>query len=298
MNNGNLGDIIHRVDRPETANKFSAGFDGVSADYFKTMGIPLLRGRTLTAADNHPDAPKVMVVSSGLVDLLFDKKEDPIGPRLFFKGAAWEIAGVVGGIRRYAMEVNPVPQIYHAQAFFPWQTHYVVRTQLLPLSLAAQVRDAVRRVDPNQPIADLSTMEIAARNTLRGRTTMLALLGLFAGVALLLACIGLYGVMAYSVSQRTRELGIRLALGASSRPVLHLVLDQGLKLIVIGLVLGAIGAGFANQIIASQLYGVQRLDPLVFCGVAVLLLGVGTLACWLPARRATKVDPMVALRSE
>ncbi len=299
MNNRNyMGDVIHRVDRPDTANKFNAGFDGVSAGFFQAMGIPLLRGRALTGADNRADAPKVMVVNSALIGQLFDKGEDPLGARLFFKGEPWEIVGIVGDIRRFAMEARPSPQVFFAQAFFPWSTNYVVRTQLPPLSLATQIRSAVRKVDTDQPIANLSTLELAARSTMRGRTIMLTLLGLFAGVALLLACIGIYGVMAYSVSQRTRELGIRLALGATRHEVIRLVITHGLKLVFLGLALGAIGAGFANQIIASQLYDVQRLDPAVFIGVAIILLSVALLACWLPARRATKVDPMTALRAE
>ena len=154
------------------------------------------------------------------------------------------------------------------------------------------------RVDPNQPIATVSTLNAAAALSMRGRTTMLTLLGLFASVALLLACIGLYGVTAYSVGQRTRELGVRIALGATAQNVLQLVLRDGLRQIVIGLVLGLIGAGFASQILASQLYGVDRIDPIVFAGVALALLLAGALACWLPARRATKVNPIEALRAE
>jgi putative ABC transport system permease protein len=292
------GDFIHRMDRPETADKNNTGFDAVSPDFFKAMGIPLIRGRVLTPADNHPDAPRVMVVNSVFVERWFDEGEDPIGAQLFFKGAAWEIVGVVGSVRRFALEGRPSPQVYHAQAFFPWYTHYVVPTSLPPLSLGAQVRQAVRRVDSDQPIANLSTPEIAARNTLRGRTTVLLLIGAFAGVALLLACIGIYGVMAYAVAQRTRELGIRLALGAATRDVIHLILHDGLRLLLLGVVLGAVGAGFASQILAAQLYEVGRFDPAVFAGVAVTLVAAGFLACWLPARRATKVDPIIALRAE
>ena len=299
MNNRQyMGDIIHRVDRPDTANRFNAGFDGVSAGFFKAMGIPLLRGRVLTDADNRVDAPKVMVVNPALVGQMFDAGEDPLGARLFFKGEPWEIVGIVGDIRRFAMEARPSPQVFFAQAFFPWSTNYVVRTQLPPLSLAAQVRSAVRNVNSDQPVANISTLELAARSTLRGRTIMLTLLGLFAGMALLLACIGIYGVMAYSVSQRTRELGIRLALGATRYDVIRLVITNGLRLVFFGLALGAVGAGFADQVIASQLYDVQRLDPAVFIGVAIILLGVALLASWLPVRRATKVDPIVALRAE
>jgi putative ABC transport system permease protein len=293
-----FGDRLHRVDQPETAGQAGAGFDGVSPDYFQTLGIPLLRGRTLTEADNRTEAPKVMVVSAVFVDRFFTDGVEPLGAQIFFKGEPWEIVGVVGSIRRFAMEGQPVAQVYFAQAHFPWYTNYVIRTAVPPLTLVAQVRAAVQRVDPDQPIANVSTLETAADRSMRGRTTMLTLLALFAGVALLLACIGIYGVMAYSVNQRTREMGIRMALGAAARDVLRLVLGDGLKLIFIGLVLGAIGAGFASQILANQLYDVGRLDPAVFAGVAFVLLATGALACFLPARRATKVPPVVALRAE
>lgn len=299
MNNRSyLGDQIRRADRPETDTQFNCGFDAVSPDFFEAMGIPLLRGRTLTAADNRADAPKVLVVNSALVDRLYSKDEDALGGRLFFKGESWEIVGITGNVRRFALEAAATPQVYQAQYYFPWSTQYVVRTSLPPLSLVAQVRQAVRRVDPDQPIANVSTMEAAAKSTLQGRTTMLTLLGLFAGIALLLACIGIYGVMSYSIGQRTREIGIRMALGASAQRVAKLVLRHGLALVLAGLVIGAVGAGFANQILGSQLYDVGRLDPFVFIGVAALLLLVGGIASWLPARRATRLDPTVALRAD
>ena len=300
MNNqgGSLGDTIHRVDRPETAGNFGAGFDGISPDYFNTLGIPLLRGRTLTANDNREDAPKVMIVSQELVNQMYDEGEDALGSQLFFKGEPWEIVGIVGSIRRFSFDSPMISQVYFAQAHFPWYTHYIVRTSLPPLSLASQVRAAVQTVNPDQPIAHLNTLEAIAKDTMSGRTVMLTLLAMFAGVALLLACIGIYGVMAYTVNQRTREMGIRVALGATARDVIHLVLNDGLKLIFIGLFIGAIGAGFATQIFTSQLYNVGRLDPTVFIGVSLTLVAAGSLACFVPAKRATHVDPAVALRAE
>jgi putative ABC transport system permease protein len=188
--------------------------------------------------------------------------------------------------------------VYFAQVHFPWYTQYVVRTTLPPQSLVEPVRKAVQRVDPDQPIANISTLDDYARRSMRGRTIMLTLLSLFAGVALLLACIGIYGVMAYSVGQRRREMGIRIAVGAATRDVLRLVIGDGLKLVLLGLGLGAIGAFFASQILASQLYEIDRLDPTVFTGVSFILLLSGALACFLPARRATRFDPITALRAE
>jgi putative ABC transport system permease protein len=294
----NFGDRIHRVDRPETADKRGAGFDGVSVGYFETLGIPLLRGRLLTENDNRPAAPKVMVVSSAFVDQFFDAGEDPLGAQLIFKANAWEIVGVVGSIRRNAMEGAPAAQVYFAQTHFPWHTQYVVRAAVPPRSLVPAIQRAVQRVDPDQPIANIGTLDDNARRSLRGRTIVLTLLGIFAGVALLLACVGIYGVMAYSVGQRRREMGIRMAVGAAARDVLRLVLGDGLKLVLLGLVLGAIGAGFAGQVLRSQLYEVDQLDPIVFFGVALVLLGTGAFACFLPARRATRVNPTEALRAE
>jgi putative ABC transport system permease protein len=292
------GDSIHRSDQPVTDANITAGFDGVSPGFFRAMGIPILRGRNLTAADNRADAPKVMLVNDALVDRFFPDGGDPLGGRIHFKGNDWEIVGVVGNVRRFNPAGVPTMQVYLAQVHFPWSTHYVVRTDLPPASIASQVRGAVANVNPDQPISDLRTLDDLFRERMNFRRMMLTLLSLFAGTALLLACIGLYGVMAYSVAQRTREIGIRMALGAGRRGLLSLVLGQGLKLLVIGIVIGAIGAALASPILESQLYNVGRFDPAVFIGVSLTLVAVGALACWLPARHATRVNPIEALRAE
>ncbi len=293
-----FGDAVRRADQPQTDANITAGFDGVSPGYFDAMGIPLLRGRHLTEADNRADAPKVMLISESMVSRFFPDGQDPLGHRIWFKNDAWEIVGVVGDIRKFALDNEPALQVYFAQVHFPWHTHYIVRTGVSPLTLAAQVRQAVRNVHPDQPISDLNTLDELARATLSFRTVMLTLLSLFAGVALLLACIGIYGVMAYTVTQRTREMGIRLALGAAARDVIQLVLSDGLKVILIGLASGAVVAGLAALFLRSQLYEVDPLDPTTFLAVTLLLLLVGAASCLLPARRATKVDPMTALRSD
>ncbi|HUG12043.1 MAG TPA: ABC transporter permease [Opitutaceae bacterium] len=292
------GDSIHRSDQPVTDANITAGFDGVSPGFFKAMGIPLRRGRNLTAADNRADAPKVMLVNEALVARFFPDGEDPLGGRIHFKGNDWEIVGVVGDVRRFNPAAPPPMQVYLAQVHFPWSTHYVVRTDLPPASLASQVRQAVQNVNPDQPISDLRTLDDLFRERMSFRRMMLTLLSLFAAIALLLACIGLYGVMAYSVAQRTRELGIRMALGAGRGGLLRLVLGQGLRLLVIGVVIGAIGAAAAAPVLESQLYNVGRFDPFVFLGVSLTLVAVGALACWLPARRATRINPIEALRAE
>lgn len=299
--NGNrfFGDSIQRADRIEPDNNnIVAGFDAVSPGYFATMGTPLLRGRDLTAADNRIDGPKVMIVNQSVVDRFFEATEDPIGHHIQFKNEPHEIIGVVADARRFAVDNQPFRQVYVPLAHFPWSTHYVLRTQLQPESLAAAVRQAVQRVNPNQPIHQLRTLTDMAEDTLSFRTMMLTLLSLFAGAALLLACVGIYGVMAYSVNQRTREMGIRLALGAAARDVIKLILRDGLKVIGWGLLIGIIGAAFATQLLENQLYNIEEFDPVTFIGVGVILLLVGSIACFLPAHRASKVDPMTSLRSE
>jgi predicted permease len=293
-----FGDSVHRADQPVEDANIGAGFDAVSPGYFEAMRIPILRGRNLTAADNRVEAHKVMLVNRAMVDRFFDDGEDPLGGRIMFKGAPYEIVGVVADTRRFAVDAPPQLQVYLPLAHFPWTTHYVVRTALPALALAPDVRRAVQRVNADQPIHELDTLEDLTRGTLRTRTIMLTLLSLFAGVALLLACVGIYGVMAYSVSQRTREMGIRLALGATRQNLVRLVVRDGLRLVGLGLAIGALIAGFATRFLQSQLYNVGQLDPVTFAGVCIVLVAVGTAACLLPARRAARVDPITSLRAE
>jgi len=299
--NGNFyyGDLVTREDQPDTRNdaRFNAGFDGVSGDFFKTLGIPLLRGRLLTEADNDQKAPKVMIVNDVLARRLFGD-EDAVGRLLHFKDATWEVVGVVGSVRRFALNFDPTPQVYFAQVNFPWYNSFVVRTRVPPLTLGPDVRRAVLAVDPEQPIANLGTLEQSVGNSVQTSRIVLTLVGLFAATALVLACIGIYGVMAYTVAQRTREMGIRIALGAGAGQVVALVLRDGMKLVVLGLLAGALASLGAGQLLSSQLYQVTGRDPLVFTLVALVLLGVALLACWLPARKATRVDPVTALRAE
>ncbi len=299
MNGRNYyGDLINRTDQPEKHDDTRAGFNAVAGDYFQTLGIPLLRGRYLTPADNREASPKVMLVNQALARLLFGD-EDPLGRQLHFKEATWEIVGVVGNVRQFQLDFSPVPECYHAEVFFPWYKTIAVRTKVPPLTLADDVRHAVQAVDPDQPIANLTTLAANVDRSLQGRTVMLSLLGLFAVVALLLACIGIYGVMAYTVEQRTREMGIRIALGAAAPRVISLVLRDGMRLVLLGVVLGVLVALFGtNRVVANQLYDVTTRDPVVFLVVSLALLVTAVLACWLPARRATRVNPIDALRAE
>jgi len=297
--NGRIGygEFVSREDRPATRNDLNAGFDGVDGDFFPAFGIPLLRGRFFAEADNSGQAPRVMIINDVLARRLFPD-EDPIGRLLNFKNATWEIVGVVGSVRQYQLDVDPRPQLYLPAYHFPWTTMFAVRTRVPPLTLAGDVRRAVQAVDPQMPVAHLAALSDAVDNSLQGRRTVMTLLVIFAATALLLACIGIYGVMAYSVAQRTREMGIRIALGAGVGQVIRLVLRDGLKLVLVGVLIGGAGSLGVGQLLSSQLYGVSGQDPLVFSLVAFVLLAVALVACWLPARRATRVDPVAALRAE
>jgi predicted permease len=298
MNGRNyFGDFVSREDKPETRNDINAAYDAVAGNFFKASGIPLLRGRTFTAADNQEKAPRRMVINETLARRLFGD-EDPLGRYLHFEDNTWEVIGVVGNIRQYQLDQDPAPQVYFPQAFFPWSNAILVRTHLPPLTLTDEIRRAVQRIDPDQPLANLSTLEQSVALSLQSRQSIITLLGLFSGVALVLACIGIYGVTALTVSQRTREMGIRIALGAASGQVMSLVLGDGLKLVSIGLGLGLLGSLGAGRALGSQLYQISWFDPLVLAGVVCALLAVASLACWLPARRATRINPLEALRAE
>jgi ABC-type antimicrobial peptide transport system permease subunit len=238
-----------------------------------------------------------MLINEALARRLFEK-EDPLGRLLHFKDATWEIVGIVGNVRQFQLDIDPFPQVYYPQVFFPWSNSILVRTRVPPLTLVADVRRAIHAVDPEQPIANLRTLEQSVANSLQTRRVVLTLLAVFAATALFLACIGIYGVMTYSVVQRTREMGIRIALGAGAGQVVALVLRDGLRLVLIGLLLGAFAGFVAGRLIASLLYNVSAADPVVFLTVSLVLLSVALFACWLPARKATQVDPITALRTE
>ncbi|ACB75158.1 ABC transporter permease [Opitutus terrae] len=292
-----FGDVVSREDQPNTRDDLRAGFDSADGEYFQTFGIPLLRGRFFSEADNRAEAPRVMIINDTLARQLFGEA-DPLGQLIHFKDAAWEIVGVVGSVRQLRLDLNPFPHLYVPPVHFPWHTMFAVRTQVSPLTLADELRGAVRQVDPQIPIANLTTLDLAVERSLQGRRTVMGLLVIFAAVALVLACIGIYGVMSYSVSQRTRELGIRIALGAATHRVLSLVLHDGLKLVLLGLMIGIAASFGAAQLIASQLYATSQTDFTVLLAVSLVLLVVALLASWLPARRATRVNPVEALRAE
>ena len=277
-------------------------------DYFRALGIGLVRGRSFTEQDRQ-DAQLVAVIDERLAEKVFPG-EAAIGQRFKTGGGAgpYEIVGVVEHVKHYGLEGEvPVdPQFYIPLSQVPakslplqvGRTSLVVRTKGDPAALAPAVRQQVLAADPNQPVYNARTMEqIVAASTAQRRFSM-TLLSIFAAVALVLAGVGIYGVMSYTVTQRTHEIGIRMALGARTENVRRLAMRQGLTPAFVGVVVGVIGALAATQLAASMLYGVAPRDPLTFVGVVALLVLVALGASWLPARRASRVDPIVALRAE
>jgi putative ABC transport system permease protein len=273
-----------------------------SADYFRAMGIRLVKGRYFTEADNQ-SAPAVAIISESFARRFFPD-EDPLGKRIKNGGPTstrpWLlIVGVVRDVRHLALEAEPRPQVYMSYLQNTWTSMAVViRSASEPASLAAAVRNAVWEVDKEQPVTDVKSMEQYFSASVARRRFNMILLAVFAGVALALAAVGIYGVMSYSVTQRTQEIGIRMALGAKQADVLKMVVRQGMIPALAGVAAG-LGAGLAlTRLMSSLLYGVSATDLITFAAVPLTLLGVALGACFVPARRATHVDPVIALRRE
>ena len=297
---GQPNDVPFTVEgRPPVApgEEFGADFRRVNQNYFQAMHIPLLRGRNFTEQEVR-DSARVILVSEGLVNVAFPN-EEALGKRLVtaLSDKPYEIIGIVGDIRHRSLLFQPYAAMY-MPTLQSARMNVVLRTQGDPLSLVPALRKEVQAIDPEQPIATVRTMEDWVRRstaTPRYRTT---LLGLFAALAMILAATGIYGVMSYSVAQRTHEIGVRMALGARRSEVLGLIIRQGMLLVTIGLVLGLAGAFALTRVMSSLLFGVGTKDPVTFVAVAVLLSLVALIACYMPARRATKIDPLEALRYE
>jgi putative ABC transport system permease protein len=297
---GQPNDMPYTVEgRPPVSidQSFDDDFRLVNQQYFAAMRIPLLRGRNFTEQEVRQSA-KVVVISELLARQTFPN-EEPLGKRLIMMMGKepFEIIGIVGDIRHRALEFGPAAAMY-LPTYENGGMNIVIRTKGEPTSIAAAVRKEVQGIDPEQPVAAVKTMEQWLDTSVAGPRYRTALLALFALVALVLASTGIYGVMSYSVSQRTHEIGVRMALGARQRDVLKLVVRQGMTLVVAGVGLGLIGAIALTRVMSSLLFGVTAKDPATFVAVAALLTLVAFVACYLPARRATKVDPLVALRYE
>ena len=275
----------------------------VSPKYFETMGMRLLKGRDLSDQDR-TNTPGVVVISEGMANRYWPG-QDPIGKRISAgnpeKPEDWlQIVGVVNDVRQYKLDAESKPQMYltYAQTDFFAPRDLAVKTDVDPASLAATVRRAVWEIDKDQPVSNISTMdEILSESLARQRFSML-LLAIFAGLAMLLAAVGIYGVMSYSVAQRRGEIGIRMALGAQKFDVLKLTVGEGLKLVLIGIGLGLIGALLLTRLMSSLLFGITATDPLTFIAISFVLVVVALIASYVPALRATRVDPLVALRYE
>ena len=282
-------------------NEAVADYTAVGSDYFRTMNIALQRGRVFANSDT-ATTPQVMVVSDAFVKRYFPN-EDPIGRRIVFDGPKQiprEIVGVVADIRRNGLDADVEPEMYVSHVQNPERRmNVVIRTETPDASqLTPVARAEVKAFDPDQIIWRTQTLEQLLGTSVAPRRFNMMLLGIFASVALVLAAVGLYGVMSYSVTWRTHEIGVRMALGAKRADVLRLVVRQGMIMALIGLAIGLIGALSLSRVMRSMLHGISPTDPLTFTGVSIVLLVVALLACLIPARRATRVDPIVALRTE
>ncbi len=297
------GFVTQENPHPALADMPDANYLAIGPQYFNVLRIPLVKGRVFTEHDTD-SALHVAIVNEALARKQWPR-QDPIGKRLRI---AWgpplwlSVVGVTGNVRTQGPEADFFPEIYVPYTQHPWlltPRNLLIRTQSAnPLTVLPSVRQAIRQLDRDQPIADVRTLEAVASQPLALRNFLTYLLGGFASLALLLAAIGVYGVMAYSVAQRLREIGIRIALGASQREVLRIVLGEGARLGVWGVLIGLIGSLGATRLLASQLYGVKATDPWTFGAVAFLLALVAILAAYVPARRAARVDPKTVLRDE
>jgi len=274
-----------------------ASYRVVSPDYFQVVSVPLLKGRVFTDQDVQ-DVQSVVIINQSMARSVFGN-EDAIGKRLFVGSAknASEIIGIVGDVRHSSLGQQPNPEMYVSYLQTPRPVYtLVVRTSLEPTSMVSSVRNEVWAIDKDQPVTSVKTMGQMRSESMASLRFNTIALSIFAGIGLCLAVVGIYGVMAYSVGQRTHEIGIRMALGAQPGSVMKMVLRQGMSLVLIGVVIGLAASFALTRIMATLLFGVTPTDPLTFALIAVSLTLVALVANYIPARRATKVDPLVALR--
>ncbi|NTX49762.1 ABC transporter permease [Myxococcus sp. CA039A] len=290
--------VIEGEPPPEAGSEPRAERRSTSPGFFATVGIPLKQGRDFTTADAAPGQPATVIINETLARRHFPDG-NALGRQLRLGTGAHTIIGVVGDVRQAGLDKTPLAEL-HVPYGRPWGDDSLVlvaRTSVPPETLLPSVREAVRRVDSSLPVFRALTMDQVISQSLGFRRLVLCLLGGFAALALVLSTYGLYGVISLLVSQRTRELGIRMALGARPGDVLRLVLGQGARLAGVGIALGLVGSLALTRLLESQLHGITATDPLTFGAVATLFALVALLACWFPARRATRVDPLVAMRT-
>jgi putative ABC transport system permease protein len=276
----------------------------VLGDYFRTMGIPLKAGRDFESQDFAENAPLVGIANEAMVRQYFPT-EDPLGKRIRWasdREIHWiTIVGVVGDVKHFGLDLPELPALYspypQTSPWKRWMT-LVARTQFAPAVMAQVVKEQIWKVDSQLPVTKVQTMDEVAAASFSARRFNMLLLAIFAGLALALAAVGIYGVMSYAVTQRTQEIGIRMALGAQAGDVLKMIVRNGMTLTLIGTAAGLAGAFALTRLMTTMLFGVTPTDATTFATVSLVLLVVAFLACYLPARRATKVDPIIALRYE
>ncbi|MGH9743934.1 MAG: FtsX-like permease family protein, partial [Candidatus Acidiferrum sp.] len=304
------GSIIHfniTGRPPKSPHEFvAAGYRPITPNYLETLGVPLLKGRLFTPADNEK-SPPVVLINATMVRTFFPN-ENPLGKHLQLGALPdqqipiMEIVGVVGDVRP-GLGVDPQAEMYlpyrQADLLLPvFQLSLVLRTAGDPALETSAIRGALAEIDPNQPLVRVRTMEDNMAATVAQPRFRAWLIGIFAVLALVLAAVGVYGVMSYAVIQRTSEIGVRVTLGAQPRDVFRIIVGEGLRLALVGVAFGLVAALVLTRLLQSFLFGISAYDPLTFIAVSILLILVAVAASFFPARRATLVDPLIALRSE
>jgi putative ABC transport system permease protein len=294
---GGYGEYFRRPDRANREDFVLGRVDYISEQYLEALGTRVLAGRRLTGTDNRPNGRRVAVVNETAARTFY-AGENAIGRSINIAGTEWEIVGVIADVADVKLDLAHRPVAYLPQAFNTTSFSMVVRTRLDPLSTVGAIRDEIRRLDPGVALANVRSLDQARADSMRQRRFSLGLIAIFSAVALTLACIGLYGVMAYSVAARQRELSIRMALGALRRDIVVQILADGVRLMGVGLIIGLVGAFGAAQLVSNQLYQVSTYDSSVILSTIIAVTAVAVAAIFVPAWKATRFNEITALRSE